>query len=69
MADPIPRLTIALSDRYRIERELGAGGMATVYLRPGHGSDGRFLMVRPRPDLRPRTELVMLERWTDVLPR
>jgi hypothetical protein len=26
------RLVAALSDRYRIERELGAGGMATVYL-------------------------------------
>ncbi|HET9066561.1 MAG TPA: protein kinase [Gemmatimonadales bacterium] len=26
------RLTTALSDRYAIERELGAGGMATVYL-------------------------------------
>jgi len=26
------RLTTALSDRYRVERELGAGGMATVYL-------------------------------------
>ncbi len=24
------RLAAALSDRYRIERELGAGGMATV---------------------------------------
>lgn len=30
--DPIQRLTAALSDRYRIEREIGAGGMATVYL-------------------------------------
>ena len=28
----VARLTTALSDRYRIERELGAGGMATVYL-------------------------------------
>src|SRR5580765_8396597 len=28
----IARLTAALADRYRIERELGAGGMATVYL-------------------------------------
>ena len=28
----IERLTAALSDRYRIDRELGAGGMATVYL-------------------------------------
>src|SRR5512138_1291958 len=28
----VARLASALSDRYRIERELGAGGMATVYL-------------------------------------
>jgi Protein kinase domain len=28
----VDRLAAALSDRYRIERELGAGGMATVYL-------------------------------------
>jgi len=28
----LERLTAALRDRYRIERELGAGGMATVYL-------------------------------------
>ncbi len=27
-----PRLATALADRYRLERELGAGGMATVYL-------------------------------------
>ncbi len=33
MADEqLNRLTAALADRYRIERELGAGGMATVYL-------------------------------------
>ncbi|MBI3982022.1 MAG: protein kinase [Gemmatimonadetes bacterium] len=28
----VDRLTAALADRYRIERELGAGGMATVFL-------------------------------------
>jgi hypothetical protein len=32
MPDLSSRLTAALADRYRIERELGAGGMATVYL-------------------------------------
>jgi len=32
MSDAMVRLNAALSDRYRIERELGAGGMATVYL-------------------------------------
>jgi eukaryotic-like serine/threonine-protein kinase len=32
MADPLDRLTGALADRYRLERELGAGGMATVYM-------------------------------------
>jgi serine/threonine protein kinase len=29
---PEPRLAEALADRYRVERELGQGGMATVYL-------------------------------------
>ena len=32
MADLLARLQAALADRYTIERELGRGGMATVYL-------------------------------------
>ncbi len=32
MSDQITRLNAALEGRYTIERELGEGGMATVYL-------------------------------------
>ncbi|MEO7361327.1 MAG: protein kinase [Gemmatimonadaceae bacterium] len=32
MTSIVQRLAVALADRYRVERELGAGGMATVYL-------------------------------------
>ena len=31
MSDPVSRLNAALEGRYQIERELGEGGMATVY--------------------------------------
>jgi len=33
--DPITRLNAALEGRYRIESELGEGGMATVLFRAG----------------------------------
>src|SRR5467141_1461038 len=32
MSDLLDRLKPALADRYTVERELGSGGMATVYL-------------------------------------
>ncbi len=32
MTDSLDRLKTALADCYAIEREIGAGGMATVYL-------------------------------------
>ncbi len=32
MPELLDRLKVALADRYAIQKELGAGGMATVYL-------------------------------------
>ena len=32
MTDQLDRLKAALADRYKLERQLGVGGMATVYL-------------------------------------
>ena len=47
----IARLTAALSDRYRIERELGAGGMATVYLAHDLRHDRKVALKVLRPEL------------------
>jgi serine/threonine-protein kinase len=45
------RLTTALADRYRIERELGAGGMATVYLAQDLKHDRKVAVKVLRPEL------------------
>ncbi len=45
------RLIEALSDRYRIERELGAGGMATVYLAQDLKHDRQVAIKVLRPEL------------------
>jgi serine/threonine-protein kinase len=45
------RLTTALADRYRVERELGAGGMATVYLAKDLKHDREVALKVPRPEL------------------
>ena len=45
------RLAAALADRYRIERELGAGGMATVYLAQDVKHDRKVALKVLRPEL------------------
>jgi serine/threonine protein kinase/Tol biopolymer transport system component len=45
------RLIAALADRYRIERELGAGGMATVYLAEDLKHDRKVAIKVLRPEL------------------
>ena len=50
-ADSLSRLTAALADRYRIERELGQGGMATVYLAQDLKHDRQVAIKVLRPEL------------------
>jgi Tol biopolymer transport system component len=50
MSDPV-RLSAALADRYRVERELGAGGMATVYLAQDLKHDRKVAVKVLRPEL------------------
>jgi serine/threonine protein kinase len=45
LTDPAARLTAALEGRYQIVRELGAGGMATVYL----AEDLKQLLAERKP--------------------
>ncbi len=51
MTDAVARLSLALEDRYVIERELGAGGMATVYLAHDVRHDRRVALKVLRPEL------------------
>jgi serine/threonine-protein kinase len=51
MIDQLDRLVSALADRYAIERELGAGGMATVYLARDVKHDRKVAVKVLRPEL------------------
>jgi serine/threonine-protein kinase len=48
---PLDRLTSALADRYALERELGQGGMATVYLARDLRHDRPVALKVLRPEL------------------
>ncbi|MEO9036323.1 MAG: protein kinase [Gemmatimonadaceae bacterium] len=48
---PSDQLSAALADRYRIDRELGAGGMATVYLAHDLKHDRDVAIKVLKPDL------------------
>jgi serine/threonine-protein kinase len=50
-AEQFDRLKAALADRYRLERELGAGGMATVYLAHDLRHDRKVAIKVLRPEL------------------
>jgi Tol biopolymer transport system component/tRNA A-37 threonylcarbamoyl transferase component Bud32 len=51
LTTPLSRLSTNLADRYTIERELGAGGMATVYLAHDIKHDRKVAIKVLRPEL------------------
>jgi serine/threonine-protein kinase len=51
LSDGPPRLAAALADRYRVERERGAGGMATVYLAHDLKHDRKVALKVLKPEL------------------
>jgi tetratricopeptide (TPR) repeat protein/predicted Ser/Thr protein kinase len=51
MTEPVTRLQAALADRYRVERELGRGGMAMVYLAHDLRHDRPVALKVLRPEL------------------
>jgi len=56
----VERLVAALADRYRLERELGQGGMATVYLAHDLKHDRKVALKVLRPEL---AAVIGLERF------
>ena len=50
-SDAVSRLNAALEGRYRIERELGEGGMATVYLADDLKHERKVALKVLRPEL------------------
>ena len=51
MTEQLTRLSNALSGRYRVDRELGAGGMATVYLAHDEKHHRKVAVKVLHPDL------------------
>ncbi len=51
MPELLGRLQSALAERYRLDREIGAGGMATVYLAADLRHDRKVAVKVLRPEL------------------
>ena len=82
MSDPVDRLNAALEGRYTIERKLGEGGMATVYLADDLKHNRKVALKVLKPELaavvgserfgappgRPETEsrYVIVQNWSTI---
>jgi len=67
MSDPLPRLAAALANRYRIERQLGQGGMATELVTQ---VTARLMSLkRPSPSVTPAKAGVQSTWIPATLPR
>ena len=64
--DALPRLSAALADRYRIERELGQGAMATVYVAEDLKHERQVAIKVLREDLSPRAVLLLSVRLIHI---
>jgi serine/threonine protein kinase len=66
MSDVLTRLGASLADRYRLARELGAGGMATVYLAQDLRHDRKVAIKVLRPEL---SAVIGAERFSPLRSR
>lgn len=64
LSDPVAHLNAALEGRYRIESELGEGGMATVYLAADLKHERKAVLKVLRPEL---AAVVGAERFIGVV--
>ena len=68
MSDPIIRLNAALEGRYAIDRELGEGGMATVYLAEDLKHERKVALNVLKPELAAVRAARHVVRLRSVIP-
>ncbi len=64
MSELTQRLTTSLADRYRVEKHIGEGGMATVYLAHDIKHDRQVALKVLRPEL---AALIGAERFLNEI--
>ena len=69
MTGPLDRLAAALRSSYRLERELGQGGMATVYLAEDLRHHRKVAVKVLRPELAAVIGLEVVINWPPELER